>query len=175
MFARIAAYSILAALSLRTAGQAPRFTLGTTGAINLSVAGAEARYWVESNEVYGRPVITVSLGATGARGALTLSIAGSRLPAAGRYAIIQSVSGEGADRGFSASFAAGSPEHPLGWFHGESGHVTITESDAGHVVGEFEIRARGFTSAAMENENQWVTVRGTFRAEGDVTVARVSN
>ena len=76
---------------------------------------------------------------------------------------------------FEAYFAAGSPERPLGWFHGESGWVTIAEVEAERVSGEFEIRARGFTTDDPDNENQWVTLRGKFEAHGDSTVATVAS
>lgn len=42
---------------------------------------------------------------------------------------------------FHACFIAGTPEHPLGAFHGESGIVAITKVDGGRISGEFELRA----------------------------------
>jgi hypothetical protein len=56
-------------------------------------------------------------------------------------------------------------------FHSESGWLTITESEPGRIVGTFELRARGFLATNEKDENQWVTVRGTFTAEGDRALA----
>jgi hypothetical protein len=168
MYARSSITAILAALAITLAlNPAPRFSLGTTGAITMKVAGDEARYGLIPADVIGHPRITISLGATRGEGALTLSVLGERVPGKGRYPIGES--------DFRAFFVAGSPEHPLGWFYGESGWVTITASDAGKVSGEFEIRARGFTSANPDDENRWVTVRGTFEAHGDSTIRTVAS
>ena len=41
--------------------------------------------------------------------------------------------------------------------------------------GEFEIRARGFLGAHPDDEDQWVTVRGTFQAQGDSTIATIAS
>jgi hypothetical protein len=40
--------------------------------------------------------------------------------------------------------------------------------------GTFEVRARGFTAADPLDEEQWVTVRGSFDAAGDSTVASIT-
>jgi hypothetical protein len=53
--------------------------------------------------------------------------------------------------------------------------VTITEVQSGRISGAFEIRARGWLVDAMEDENRWVTVRGTFQAIGDSTIALVQS
>jgi hypothetical protein len=37
--------------------------------------------------------------------------------------------------------------------------------------GEFELQARGSLAADINEEDQWVTVRGSFVAVGDSTVA----
>jgi hypothetical protein len=165
MYAQLSLATLTAIALAFPVNRAPRFTLGATGAITLNVASHEARYGVVRAEVAGHPRITILLGATRAAGALLLSVRGDRVPEPGRYPI-------GA---FEASFAAGSPERPLGWFHGESGWVTIANSKAERVSGGFEIRARGFTRDDPDNENQWVTLRGTFEAQGDSTVATVAS
>ena len=177
MYARSSTLAILAAMALvLPAIPAPRFTLGTTGAITLNVAGYEARYGVVPSSVNGRPLLTVSLGATNARGSLMLSVPGDRVPATGRYPIRSSWNDEGIEQhAFHAGLVAGSPEHPLGWFHGESGWVTITDAAEGLMSGQFEIRARGFMSAHPDDENRWVTVRGTFHAHGDSTIATIAS
>jgi hypothetical protein len=74
---------------------------------------------------------------------------------------------------FHACFIAGTPERPLGFFHGESGSVMITRVEQGMVSGEFELQARGSLAADVNDEDRWVTVRGSFVAEGDSTIAGV--
>lgn len=120
--------------------------------------------------VRGRPILLVSLGGAKAVGALQLARMGDRLPAPGRYPIRSSWDETGSDTAsFHAAFMAGTAEHPLGWFHGESGWVTITESRDGRISGSFDVRARGFAAADLDDEDRWVTVRGSFDAEGDGT------
>jgi hypothetical protein len=165
MYAQLSIATLTAIALAFPVNHGPRFTLGATGAITMNVAGDEARYGVVPAEVAGHPRVTISLGATRAAGALLLSVRGDRVPETGRYPIGT----------FEAYFAAGSPERPLGWFHGESGWVTIAEAEAERVSGEFEIRARGFTTDDPDNENQWVTLRGKFEAHGDSTVATVAS
>jgi len=177
MYARASILGLVATMTLGlSAHTAARFTLGTTGAIALNVAGDDARYGVIPPAVNGPPLVAVSLGATSSRAALTLYVPGNSVPAKGRYPIRSAWDEKGFQaQAFRAGLVAGSPEQPLGWFHGESGWVTITEAAAGRMSGRFEIRARGFLSADPENENRWVTVRGTFEAHGDSTVARVAS
>jgi hypothetical protein len=69
------------------AGRAPFFTLGAHGAINLAVASDEARFGMSPVEVEGNRMLTISLGATRAAGALTLSMSADQLPRSGRYAV----------------------------------------------------------------------------------------
>jgi hypothetical protein len=158
----------LATLAFAIPGNpASRFVLDTTGAITVNAAGADARYGLIPPHVNGHPSITISLGANNPYGSLILSFAGDRLPAPGRYRLQNS--------SVQAAFAAGSAEHPAGWFHGESGSVRVTKSVPGHISGEFEIQARGFVTAKLDDENQWVTVRGSFDADGDSTVTTIAS
>jgi hypothetical protein len=64
-------------------------------------------------------------------------------------------------------------ERPEGFFHGESGWVTITAVESGRISAEFEMQARGFLAAKPSAEDQWVTLRGKFTAAGDSTVTGV--
>jgi hypothetical protein len=176
MYARFATLGILAAIAAtQTLTPAPTFTLQSTGAVRLHARGSDARYGVVPFALRGGPILMVSLGASRAAGAVQLSRPGAHLPAPGRYPIRSSWDEMGTDTvSFRASFMAGTAEQPLGWFHGESGWVTVTEADDGRIGGEFEVRARGFTSADIEEEGQWVTVQGSFVAAGDSTAARVT-
>lgn len=171
MYARVNAVGVLAAMLLTlSARPAGRFNLETSGAVELNATGREARYGVIPTEVSGNPVISISLGATSPRGSLTLSVSGSVIPPAGRYPVAgEWKPGEPVGGVFHASFVAGPVERPKGAFRGESGWVRITEKAPSHICGEFEIRARGFLASNPDDENQWVTVRGRFQAEGDHT------
>jgi hypothetical protein len=119
-------------------------------------------------------VLAISLGATRAQGSLTLFTQGDQPLRPGRYPV-HSTWEEQPDGGrmFHACFIAGTPERPVGAFHGESGWVTITSVEEGWVSAEFELQARGLLAADVDDENQWVTVRGSLVAEGDSTIAGV--
>jgi hypothetical protein len=173
MYARSTALGILSAIALNLpAHLAPRFTLETTGALRLGAVGHEARYGVIADD--GSSVLTLSLGAAGPGSALQLRMAGASLPVAGRYPIRSSWGNPATGTAFHAFFAAGSTEHPLGWFHGESGTVTITRAADGQLSGSFEIRARGFLMADTTDEERWITVTGSFEAEGDSTAMTIA-
>jgi hypothetical protein len=177
MFARSSTLGLLAAVALSMPSDpATEFTFQSVGAVTLSVKGDEARYSLTPEKMNGKPVLAITLGSTGAAGALVLFTAGDELPKKGRYPIIMTREHEvdGGGRWFHACFMAGTATRPLGVFHSESGWVTITEVKAGRISGEFEVRARGFLAADTNDEDQWVTVRGTFTAEGDSTLASVS-
>jgi hypothetical protein len=177
MYFRTATIATMAAAAVALAWQsAPTFTLQSTGAVALRSAGQEARFGVVPHAVRGRPILIVSLGATASEGALQLTVAGDRPPAPGRYPIRSSWDELGTDStSFHASFMPGSVERPLGWYHGESGWVTITEARADRMSGTFDVRARGYTAADPLDEEQWVTVRGSFDATGDSTVTTITS
>lgn len=174
MYARTSTLGLLAAvvLSLPLA-PAPEFSFSSIGAVHLNVTGIEARYGLAREMVAGRPQLTISLGANTGNGALMLFTAGDALPRKGRYPVYfewhpSGAVGEG--RWFHACLIAGTVERPEGFFHGQTGWVRVTGVEPGRISGEFEIRARGFLASDEADENQWVTVRGTFTAEGDSTV-----
>ena len=161
MNARSSTLAMLAAVTLAfPAHRAGSFTLGATGAITVNASGTDARYGRLPAVDQGSR-IAVSLGPTSPAGSVQLIIDGTDLTV-GRYPV--SDDWTTSDRVFHGSFAAGSPERPLGWFEATSGWVTITGISAGEVSGEYEIRARGWLSSNPDDENRWVTVRGTFRA-----------
>jgi hypothetical protein len=176
MYSRATTLGILAAIAAGLSlPPAPTFTLQSSGAVQLDAAGQDARYGVVPDAVRGRPIVLVTLGATGSAGALQLMVLGDRLPAPGRYPIRSSWDQVAGDTpSFHASFMPGSAEEPLGWFHGESGLVTITESREGRIGGTFELEARGFARDDMADEDRWVTVRGSFDAEGDSTAVEIA-
>jgi hypothetical protein len=151
---------------------APRFTLETTGAVQVIAGGHDAWYGVIGDE--GSSMLTVSLGATGSGSALQLRIPATGLPAEGRYPIRSSWDKGATTPAFNAFLAAGSAERPLGWFHGESGTVTITRAADGQLAGSFEIEARGFLTADTTEQEHWVTVKGSFKAQGDSTATTIA-
>jgi hypothetical protein len=167
--AHVSAPGILATIAVAVSiHSAPHFGLGCTGAVAVTASSGDAQYEVTPASVNGRPVLAISLGGREGPGSLLLYLEGERLPPAGRYPIQSSWSDEGTGPlAFHAGFAAGTPEHPLGWFHGESGWVTITKSAPGRMSGSFDILARGYLAADPDNENQWVSLRGSFDAAGD--------
>jgi hypothetical protein len=173
MYARSIAAGCVAAIALNlSAFLAPSFHLDSTGAVQLDAVGREALYGIIDND--GASVLTVSLGATGRGSALQLRLPTAGLPGPGRYPIRPSWDDRATAPAFQAFFAAGSPEQPLGWFHGESGTVTITRADNGRLAGSFEIRARGYLTADKIEEERWVTVTGAFEAEGDSTATTIA-
>jgi hypothetical protein len=177
MLARSSTVGLLATIALSLPADpvaAPSFTLESSGALSLAVTSDEAQYGIVPNSVNHRPVLAISLGATRGDGALLLYTYADEVLRPGRYPVGPSLPEQRfAGRQFHPSFVAGSMERPLGYFHGESGWVTITATEAGRISGEFEIRARGFLAADMTDEDQWVTVQGTFSAEGDSTVTAI--
>jgi hypothetical protein len=174
MFARSSILMLAAAaLPLHSDGS-PSFRLTASGAVTLAVTSDEASYGLIPEEVNGRRIIAVSLGATRGEASLTLYTQGDELPKPGRYPVQSDWPDQ--DEGgriFHACFIAGTPERPVGGFHGESGWVTITRVDGRRISGEFELRARGMLAADVDDEDQWVTVRGNFVADGDSTVAAI--
>lgn len=177
MYARATTLGILATIAYALAvPSAPSFTLQSAGAFSLRAAGHEARYGVVPYAVRGRPILMVSLGAARSAGAIQLTVAGDRPPAPGWYPIRSSWDElDSNTTSFHASFMSGTAEHPQGWFHGESGWVTITKAGQGRMSGTFSVRARGFVADDLDGEDRWVTVRGSFEAEGDSTVATIAS
>jgi hypothetical protein len=174
MSAHTTVLGMLAATALSLPSDTPCFTFDASGAVSLSVTSDEASYGLIPERVNEARVLAISLGATRAQGSLTLYTQGDHPPRPGRYPVHFSWD-EQADGGpmFHACFIAGTPERPLGYFHGESGWVTIDRVQAGQISGEFELQARGSLAADMNDEDQWVTVRGSFVAERDSTIADV--
>jgi hypothetical protein len=172
MLARSSTVGLAAAIALWLAlyPTAGYFTLESSGALRVAAVGDQARYGMVQELVNHRPVVVISLGATRAAGSLSLYTYGDEALRPGRYPVVWSLPQErAAGREFHTTFVAGSPERPLGVFTGESGWVTITHAELGRISGEFEIQARGFLAAAIQDEERLVTVRGSFIAEGDST------
>ena len=52
--------------------------------------------------------------------------------------------------------------------------MTITRWENGRLSGRFEIQARGFLSTDLADEDRWVTVTGSFVAEGDTSATTIA-
>ena len=176
MSAQSSILGLLVSAALALPVNTPSFTLTAEGAVALAVSGQEAQFGVVRAGTQEHPIISISLGATSGEAALSFYLHGERLPTVGRYPIgphgRQEIAGQ---RTFHPCLVAGSVEQPRGVFHGESGWVTITRSAYGWLAGEFEFQARGFLAADVDDEGQWVTVRGRFEARGDSTVTSVAS
>lgn len=175
MRARSSTAGLIALLALPLpVDSAPYFTLESTGALRLAVTSGEARVGLMADPSSGRPVLEISLGATRGDAALVLFTYADQPLRPGRYPVGSSLPEDpSAGRRFHPCFIAGTVERPVGFFHGEIGWVAITAIEDGRVAGEYEIQARGFLASDTEDENQWVTIRGTFGAQGDSTVTGV--
>ena len=174
MRARTSAASLLAALalSLPPRPEAPSYAMESTGAIRLVLSGDEASYGLLPEPLNGRPVINISLGPTQGEGALWLFAYADEVLRPGRFQAANGLPEQPfAGRSFHPCFVAGTVASPRGFFHGESGWVTITSVEDGRISGEFEIRARGFLAEDMSDEDRWVTLRGRFSVTGDSTIA----
>jgi hypothetical protein len=176
MHARSSIFGLVAAVAISPISRhaSPSFSLDASGAVNLTARGAEARYELTPEAVNNHVVLAINLGATTGAGALSLYTAGDQPIVPGRYPVYFEWSHDGdGKRWFHTCFIAGTPEHPVGMFHGQSGWVRITRAESGRLSGRFEFRASGILAADPENEDQWVTVRGTFDANGDGGIASV--
>jgi hypothetical protein len=177
MFAGASALSLFATVSLSLAADpaTPHFNLESSGALRLSVRNTDARYEILPEPFNGRPILGISLGASQGDVALLLYTYADQALRPGRYPVASSLPEDrSADRWFHPCFIAGTVERPVGFFHGESGWVTITAAEGGQISGQYEIRARGFLAADTTDENQWVTIRGTFGATGDSTITSIA-
>lgn len=146
----------------------PFFYLGARGAVNLVVQSDEASYGLTKGEEGRR--LTIMLGVTRSQGALALSLVGSQNARVGKYRVRPSGRRVSEKPQFQALFVPGAPNRALGAFRAESGSVTITRAEAGWIAGKFGIEARGFVAGQPDAENQRVTVRGRFEAQGDSTL-----
>ena len=174
MFARSSILALLAASALSLhSDDSPSFRLSATGAVTLAVTSQEATYGLVPKEDNQPRIIAISLGARRGDASLTLYTQGDELPRPGRYPVRSTWEERDNGRMFHACLMAGTPEHPVGGFHGESGWVTITRVDGRRMSGEFELSARGMLAADVDDENQWVTARGSFVADGDSTLAEI--
>jgi hypothetical protein len=171
-------HSAMCALALASAPlpgpDSSSFAFSVRGGITLAATGT-ARFGVVSGDSRNPAFFSLSLGGPDGNGALVLSRAAADLPIAGHYAV---TSWDGRHQGgttFQALFVAGTPGRPEGVFWGESGTVTIRRTSPGRIEGVFTINARGFRAVDPDREDVAVTIHGTFSANGEQVVARITS
>ena len=176
MRSRSSFFGLIATLAVSLPSHpAPSYTLEAEGALRLAASGQEARYGLMRDPSNGRALLEISLGATRGEAALSLYTYADSELRPGRYPVAMSLPEDpSAGRWFHPCFSAGTVERPVGFFHGETGWVAITSVGDGRITGEYEIRARGYLASNMDDENQWVRLRGTFVAEGDSTATAIA-
>ena len=168
----IAGLAAAFALSLPGVTGTPHYTLESTGAVRISAGGADATYGVSPAADGGPPILAIALGAVQGDAALLLHTQADRKLVPGRYRVALEPPRGPTDRLFHPCFIPGSSEKPLGFFMGEQGWVTVTAvGEDGRISGSYEMRARGFLASNPKDESRWVTVRGTFAAVADSSVA----
>jgi hypothetical protein len=143
------------------------YALAATGSIEITAEGSDARYGLVTPGVDGRPFFSLTLGAAQHQSVLVLSRVDADLPEPGRYPVRGWEERVPNGESYQALFVAGTVASPLGVFHGRSGSVTISRTGPRAISGEFEVHARGFLASSPDDEDQWVTVRGSFVAIAD--------
>jgi hypothetical protein len=144
------------------------FEAAVDGAVDARPSGGVA-FGIVGDSVTGGPAFTITLGAEGTSGAILVTSLDSTVPAPGRYAV-----GEHAKSaaGFTASYVAGSAEHPSGLYRAERGTLEITASSAEHISGHFSFTGTGFTAVDPSDEGSEVTVDGVFTSTRPASVTR---
>ncbi len=135
------------------------FEAAVAGAVKAKPSGGVS-VGVVGDEASGVAAFTITLGATDSAGAILFTSLDGRAPASGRYRIDNA--GMASGEGFRASYIAGSPEQPSGFFWGRDGSLEITAVSGDHLSGHFSFTGVGFTAADPANESAEVTVNGAF-------------
>jgi hypothetical protein len=141
------------------------FEAAVEGAVSAKPSG-EVAFGVVGDTASGVGAFTITLGAESSAGAILFTRLEDGMPAPGRYEVTDgAVAGAS---GFRASYIAGSPERPSGFFRAERGTLEITASGAGHISGQFSFTGVGFVSSDPSDESSEVTVSGAFTSRRPV-------
>ena len=132
------------------------FEAEVRGAVRARPAG-EVAFGVVGDSSIGLAAFTITLDAEGSSGAILFTSLDGRTPAPGRYELT-----DGGDRGFRASYVAGSAERPSGLFRARHGVLEITAASAEQISGQFSFSAAGFLASNPSEEDARVTVSGAF-------------
>lgn len=150
------------------------FAFSVRGGISL-VATGTARFGVVGGDASNPAFFSLSLGGPDGNGALVLSRSIAELPMAGHYPVANWDARDARGSTFQALFVAGTPSQPEGVFWGESGTVTIRHTSPGRIEGVFTIKARGFRAVDPDRMDVTVTIQGTFTANGEQVMAKVTS
>lgn len=158
----------LAATMMTAPVDAPAHRAKVTGAVTATLAGqavfgpvvgAEACVGASCSASF-----SLELGAYSDSGAVVFSRVSSERPRVGTYKVEPLTDGAEDAGEFHALVSLGSAAAPTGAFRAVRGTVTITQSSADRIVGQYEVEAVGFLAADMDNEDRRITVRGGFTA-----------
>ena len=109
-------------------------------------------------------VLGITLGASQGDVAVMLYTFADSALRPGKYPVASSLPEDrAAGRWFHPCVIAGTVERPVGFFHGESGWVSITAVEVGKISGEYEIRARDWD--APGNIKDYLTRLNAIRRE----------
>lgn len=145
------------------------FEAAVEGAVDARPSG-DVDFGIVGDSVTGGPAFTITLGAEGSSGAILFTSLESTVPAPGRYVVGEHAAKSAA--GFTASYVAGSVEHPTGLYRAERGTLEITESSAEHISGHFSFTGIGFTAVDPTDEGSEVTVTGVFTSTRPASASR---
>jgi hypothetical protein len=145
------------------------FEAAVEGAVAARPSG-EVAFGVVGDRATGGPAFTITLGAEGASGAILFTSLEDTVPAPGRYAVSEHAAKGAA--GFTASYVAGSVEHPTGLYRAERGTLEITESSHEHISGHFSFTGTGFAAVDPSDDGSEVTVNGVFTSTRPASATR---
>lgn len=112
-------------------------------------------------ETDGVRTFSLALGAHSEQGAVILTRQGAGRPTVGVYDVREA---DPATSEFHGLVITGGPASPTGVYRVLRGTLTITESSAERVVGNFQLWAEGFTASDPETETRPLSAAGTFVA-----------
>ena len=164
VFTQIGGFGLLSlslfAGTVRAPDNSASFSAVLTGVVKTTISG-DARFGL----VRGRPsapdVFSLALGADGPRGAVLFT----RPTGSGLHVGSYRVAEAGAEGGeLQALVVLGSANHPEGVFRATSGTLTISSISDVEVTGLFSVDADGFLASAPDQDNQPISVSGSFIA-----------
>ena len=164
VFTQIGGFGLLSLSLLAGTVRAPdnsaSFSAVLTGVVKTTISG-DARFGL----VRGRPsapdVFSLALGADGPRGAVLFT----RPTGSGLHVGSYRVAEAGAEGGeLQALVVLGSANHPEGVFRATSGTLTISSISDVEVTGLFSVDTDGFLASAPDQDNQPISVSGSFIA-----------
>jgi len=128
----------------------------TIGGEGGAVAVGEASY----RRGPGGTQFSLELGNRSGEGAVLFATEGAAPVAPGRYTV-DDRPGRGA---LHALVFTGTPSAPTGVYRVQGGVLTVRSIEAGQIEGSFELRALGFTAERPQQDDQVISVAGSFMA-----------